>query len=267
MNKLIIIFNGLIVLSAAKYANISLIDFESSCVLKNGETGNYAALHLCPELLTSVKLGEKFPKICESNEICWDVVCCHGGTEYGSSYEVESRLENGTCTLQNTEVKGIYRHKKFCPSLIDESISQDPVCPFTFCENMVCCPHNTTEVLVTASKIDYFEETCIFDKVFDYSLPYEAGGCVINLTFAGEKNYGYCKPYFQCEALKGSYDFNNDTFSQNVTLCGYNCCVPMVCCPSTYGKYSDLPQTEARHGNLAITFFTFFKFNLLSSLR
>lgn len=256
MNKLIIIFNGILVLCAAKYSNVSLINFDVSCVLKNGESGNYAAIHLCPEILDDVKLGGKFPKICEPDEICWDVVCCTGEEEYGSSYEVTSRLENGTCTVQQTVVEGIYRHKKFCPSLIDLSISQDPVCPFTFCENIVCCPHNTTEIVEKASKIDYFEETCVFDEIFDYNLPYEGDGCIVNLTSTGQKNYGYCRPYFQCEALKDTYHFDEDKFSQNVTLCGYNCCVPIVCCPSTPGKYSDLPLTLASTGNFGINLFS-----------
>lgn len=239
-----IIFSGLIVFCAGNYGNISLIDFDHPCSLENGEKGEYALLINCPTILNQVRHGGKFPKVCETSEICWDVVCCNSKTKYGSGYDLNKRIEeNQACIESSTGIEGIYLHAKYCPSLIDERISRDPICPFTICENYVCCPHNTTEIVEKASKIDYFGETCIFDKIFDYSLAFELrNGCV-------------CKPYFKCDEYANSYDYDNDKFAVNVTLCGYNCCVPMVCCSSsyldsTYGlpKYKHLPRTKARSG-------------------
>lgn len=241
-----IIFSGLIVFCAGNYGNISLIDFDLPCSLDNGENGEYALITNCPAILKEVRHGSKFPKVCETNEICWDVVCCNGKTKYGSSYDLQLRIERDseTCTVQATGDEGTSVQIKFCPSLIDKRISRDPICPFTLCENYVCCPRNTTDVLEKSIEIDYFKETCIFDKIFEYSLAFELrNGCT-------------CKPYFKCDEYANSYDYDNDTFSVNVTLCGYNCCVPMVCCPSsyidsTYGlpKYKHLPITKARSGN------------------
>lgn len=240
-----IIFSGLIVFCAGKYENITLIDFEDPCTLENGEKGEYATLTNCPEALNKLKLGAKFQNICELSEICWDVVCCHVIPIYGSSYDLKKRLDE-TCIINATGAEGTNVPIKNCLSLSDETVSRDPICPFTFCENYVCCPHNTTDILEKSVGIDYFKETCIFDKIFDYSLAYEVINC-------------YCKPYFKCDEYAKTYDYENDKFSVNVTLCGYNCCVPMVCCPTRYlesfyvlKKYKNLPQTKARNGNLNV---------------
>lgn len=240
-----LIFSGFFVFCAGNYGNISLIDFDDSCLLENGENGLYATLTNCPNKLKELKLGGKFLKICENYEICWDVVCCNVKPIYGSEYDLTKRLERGNkaCKVQPTGVEGTYALKKYCPSLVDESISKDPICPFTFCENYVCCPQNTTDVLEKSTEIDFFEETCIFDEVFDYNLAYEGRTSCL------------CKPYFKCDEYANSYDWENDKFSVNVTLCGYNCCVPMVCCGTSYldsfyglVKYKHLPHTKARIG-------------------
>lgn len=254
----LIIFSGLFVFCAGNYGNISLINFDHPCLLENGENGEYATLINCPTNLKELKLGAKFQKICEIDEICWDVVCCNGKTKYGSEYDVTKRLERGSkaCKVQPTGVEGTYVLKKYCPSLVNESINKDPICPFTFCENYVCCPQNTTEVLEKSTEIDYFNETCLFDEVFDYNLAYEElSSCIINIDSKGNKKYGRCRPYFKCDEYANSYDWENDKFSVNVTLCGYNCCVPMVCCGTSYldsfyglVKYKHLPLTKARSG-------------------
>lgn len=76
MFKFMIIFSGLIFLCEANYGNISLIEIGESCSMKNGEKGAYVVIHLCEELLRELKLMVgKFPKVCEINEMCWDVVC------------------------------------------------------------------------------------------------------------------------------------------------------------------------------------------------
>lgn len=228
----------------AKYENTSLIDFDLPCKLENGENGKYSILSKCPAVLDEVKLGGKFPKICDSKEVCWDVVCCNGDTDFGSVFNVKDRLENGTCLVPDTEIKGTYIHQKYCPSLIDENLSRDPVCPFTLCENIICCPPNTTAIVEESAKIDFYHETCFFDKSFDAGREFKRQKheyCEIE-----NSSGGYCSPYFQCEALQDSYDYDKNTFSKNVTLCGYNCCVPIVCCPYTYPyKGNNLPLTPS----------------------
>lgn len=246
----------------AKHKNTTLIDFDRQCTLENGKDGRYAILSKCPAVLDEVKLGGKFPKICDSTEVCWDVVCCHGNTDYGSVFNVIDRLKNGSCIVPETEIKGTYIHQKYCPSLIDESISREPVCPFTLCENIVCCPPNTTAIVEESAKIDFYHETCFFDKSFDGGREFKRQKneyCDIEWNSSG----GYCAPYFQCEALQNSYDYDNNTFSQNVTLCGYNCCVPIVCCPYTYKKsYPLTPSTISKYKEKYPTEMFFFK-NLL----
>lgn len=230
-------------LCVAKYENISLIDFDLPCTLANGEDGKYAILSKCPVILQEMKLGGKFPRVCDSKEVCWDVVCCHGEMDYGSKFDVIDRLENATCVVPGTDIKGTYIHQKYCPSLIDESISRDPVCQFTLCENIICCPPNTTAIIEESANVDFYHETCKFDKSFDAGREYKRHkheGCDIE----SDSSDGNCRPYFQCEALADSYNYENDTFSQNVTLCGYNCCVPIVCCPYTYKKYSPLTPSS-----------------------
>lgn len=226
----------------AKSENTSLIDFDfDKCKLENGNEGSYTILAKCPAVLNEIKNGAKFQKICDSDKVCWDVICCHGDSDYGSKFDVIDRLKNGTCLVPGTEIKGTYIHQKYCPSLIDEKLSRDPVCPFTFCENFVCCPPNTTAIVEEAAKIDFYKETCFFDKLFDAGRQFkrkETEYCDIEWNSSG----GICRPYFQCEALQNSYEYEKDTFSQNVTLCGYNCCVPIVCCPHVY---QNLPLTAS----------------------
>lgn len=226
----------------AKYENNSLINFDSPCTLENGKDGSYTILSKCPSILHEVKLGGKFPKVCDSNEVCWDVVCCHGDTDHGSVFDVRDRLKNGSCVVPGTEIKGTSIHQKYCPSLINEKISRDPVCRFTLCENFVCCPPNTTTIVEESTKVDFFHEICLFDKSFDGGREYKRKNSECDIE--GDSSGGYCSPYFQCEALEDSYDYEKDTFSKNVTLCGYNCCVPMVCCPYTY-RNKNLPTTPS----------------------
>lgn len=228
----------------AKHDNTSLIHFDDPCSLENGEEGSYATLSKCPAVLQEVKLGGKFPKICDAKEVCWDVVCCPGKTDYGSVFNVRDRLKNGSCIVPETDIKGTYIHQKYCPSLIDEKISREPVCQFTFCENIVCCPPNTTAIVEEAAKVDFYQETCLFDKTFDGGREFKRDKdeyCDIE----GESG-GYCAPYFQCEAFNyNSYNYEKDTFTRNVTLCGYNCCVPMVCCPHTYRSRGPLTPSSS----------------------
>lgn len=227
----------------AKPENTSLINFDLKCKLENGKEGSYTILAKCPAVLDEVKNGGKFPKVCDSTEVCWDVVCCHGDSDYGSYFDVRDRLQNGSCLVPETQIQGTYIHQKYCPSLIDEKLSRDPVCPFTLCENIVCCPPNTTAIVEEAKTIDFYKETCLFDKSFDSGREFKRKDkeyCDSEFDSSG----GYCRPYFQCEALKNSYDYEKDTFSKNVTLCGYNCCVPIVCCPHNY-KSNFLPITPS----------------------
>lgn len=59
-------------------------------------------------------------------------------------------------------------------------------------------------MLERSSKIDYYNETCLFDEIFDYSRKYIGGYCEYNFT-NGETDIGSCTPYFQCDKFKNSY--------------------------------------------------------------
>lgn len=217
------------------------IKYKSECQItikiKNGTTlevqGFHQILLQCWSIRFDVEAGLPYTKICDDDEVCRDLVCCH---ERFSKYDPIERyvyprlIASDPCKIPGTDIQGIYKKKSECP----ENTIEHKACRFDFCENFVCCPTKKKPVPVYKA----VEGKCLFETELER----------LTETVGDSCGYGYykraatCRPYFQCISTKHLYNpdtcsFNNITSWMEVPVCGYDDCgTPFVCCEDFYDK-------------------------------
>lgn len=197
-----------------KYTETGFKIFKSDCYV-NGEVGVHKLVEHCPKIQKEIENGFKPPVICEEN-FCTDLVCCPIDKETNRLKNVckdvddpfeaiRTRLQhfNYSCTIENSDKKGFITNKQFCKTSTDQK-----VCIYDFCEGWTCCEN------------EHFTENPECNRYFHANIKFIGNSCTDELS----ETTGTCRLIDHCPEVNGRA-------LRNLTICGYDCCTPFVCCP------------------------------------
>lgn len=242
------------------------IKYERECTgteLKNGSKTEVDGIHTiflqCWSFTRDAEAGLPYPKICNDDEVCRDLVCC---PKHSVKYTTQSTgniieydpieryiyprlLSSDPCRVPGTNISGIYKRRSECT----EKFVEHKVCRFSFCKDFVCCP-----VKKTIPVYEPVEGKCLFETEEERLTETVGNPCKY-----GYKSTGTCRPYFQCVSTQ-RLDSCNVSKSQDVSVCGYDDCgTPFVCCADVdetihmntksffackFGSYSNYPKLK-----------------------
>lgn len=119
------------------------------------------------------------------------------------------KTEKYSCTTKDTNKKGILVNSNNCPTKkLIPLMNKQKVCKYDFCAWIDCCDDLVDTCNPDTSKYDTVK--IIGDPCIDLHS---------GLT-------GNCGVIQQCPEL-----FKNRNIS-DITICGFNCCTPYICCPN-----------------------------------
>lgn len=223
----------LLILSLFKLstATSDYVKYTEECtVQKTQKEGIHKFLKDCPSVVQDLVLGEQFPRICDEGTLCKDVVCCPDVkpiNEYQVDVLSELRKQIFLSPCNITGKSGIFKPKENCDK--NQRIEDDKqICKFDFCGEYVCCKETVLETTFEVSK-GKFELPDEWRVCSNHNNPLSNDGvvgeeCVVEAT--GQT--GVCRDEGQCPFYKQPNQLGNKA---NRTICGYESCLDIICCP------------------------------------
>lgn len=201
------------------------IKYTENCIVqKTQKEGIHRILKDCPSIIQDIILGEPFPRICDEDTICKDVVCCpefKPTDEYQSDVLSQLRKKIFLSPCNITGKSGIFKPNENCDEkhrIEDEK----QICKFDFCGEYVCC----NDVEGAKGKFELPEDWRLCSNHNNAASNDGVVGedCVVKAT--GES--GICRDEGQCPFYKQADQLVNKT---NKTICGFESCKDIICCP------------------------------------
>lgn len=203
------------------------IKYTESCIVQKTEKeGIHRILKECPSIVKDIISGESFPRVCEEDTICKDVVCCPE-VEPINDYHLDipsllrKQLFLSPCNI--TGNIGIFKPIENCDKKL--RIENDKqICKFDFCGEFVCC-----------KDMEETKEKDKFELPDEWKLCSNHNNVASNDGVIGEEctvkatgETGICRDQMQCPFYKQLNQIENNS---NITFCGYESCLDIVCCP------------------------------------
>lgn len=221
-----------VILSVIPITIANNIKYEEKCIVEQTQKeGIHRFLKDCPSIVKDLIEGKPFPRICEEDTACKNVVCCPETeplTDYQNDVLTDLRKDIFLSPCSADGRSGVFKPTDNCD--VESRIEiVKPICKFDFCGEYVCCePKKIVQdvqkdtVSSEDGKISIPEEwkVCyhhhnVFDGVIGEPCTIEATG-----------GSGTCRDKAQCPSLRKMVDE-----SINITLCGYESCLDIICCP------------------------------------
>lgn len=203
--------------------------FTEKCIVnKTQKEGVHRNYQQCESIIKDLVSGEPFPRVCDEDTICRDLVCCPENIPF-QSYEkdiltqLRQLLFLSSCSADGKS--GVFKPIENCDKK-NRLEDKRKICKFDFCSEYVCC-YEPKEI-----KNDFVE-----NKDGNFEIPRDWENCLHLfgefLGIIGEQctveetgTPGTCRDKHQCP-------FYGQAENQGMkkTFCGYESCLDIVCCP------------------------------------
>lgn len=217
-------------------ANVTeYIKYTEKCIVEKSQNeGMHRFLKNCPSIVKGLIEGEPFPRVCEEDTICKNVVCCPDTEpeKYQLNVLTEIRKQIFLSPCGADGKSGVFKPVDNCEKKNQiENLKQ--ICKFDFCGEYVCCSEPKEIVQVEVQKDTISNEngkisipedwkTCYHHhNVFDGVIGEQ---CTIKATGGS----GTCRDKAQCTFYN---KMERRGEKVNITMCGYESCLNIVCCP------------------------------------
>lgn len=211
------------------------IKFTEKCIVeKTQKEGIHTFLKDCASIVKELIEGVPFPRVCEEDTICKNVVCCHQTKpldEYESNIPKELRKQIFLSPCGSDGKSGVFKPIDNCEKK-NQIENIKPICKFDFCGEYVCC-NEPKEVVPEVLKDTISNEMGKISIPKDWKVCYHHHNvfdgvvgepCTIKATGGS----GTCRDKAQCPYYK---KMTASSHKENITLCGYESCLDIVCCP------------------------------------
>lgn len=207
------------------------IKYTENCIVqKTQKEGIYRILKDCASIVQDIILGEPFPRICDEDTFCKDLVCCpeiKPTNEYQSDVLSQLRKMIFLSACNITGKSGNFKPKENCDK--KHRIEDDKqICKFDFCAEYVCCNETDPDTTFDGDKGK-------FELPEDWRLCRNHNNVASNDGVVGEDciveatgESGICRDETQCPFYKQPKQLENKA---NKTICGYESCLDIICCP------------------------------------
>lgn len=231
------IFLILTVVQISKSESTDYEKFTEKCIVdKTQKEGVYRKLQDCKSTIKDLVSGKPFPRVCEEDTICRDLVCCPEIIPFEDYMpniltQLRKLINLSQCSVDGK--LGVFKPIENCEKK-NRLEDKTKICKFEFCGEYVCC-NEPKEI-----KNDFVEnEVGKFEIPSDWGTCYHAFNDFIGIigeicTVEETGTAGTCRDVHQCPFYK-----QKENHGMNKTLCGYESCFDLVCCPQI-----DFEKTE-----------------------
>lgn len=229
MKKLSILIFLTIVQTSTSNETESLKDyikFTEKCVVPETQTeGVHRDFTVCTSVIRDLVSGKPFPRVCEENTICRDLVCCPEIVPFESYQpDILTQLRKliflSPCSVDGNS--GVFKPIENCDEK-NRMVYETKICKFDFCGEYVCCKEPKS--VFVSNEVGKYQipndwQTCL--HLFGEFIGIIGETCTVEAT--GEA--GICRDPHQCP-----YYSQKENKGMNKTYCGYESCLDIICCP------------------------------------
>lgn len=210
------------------------IKYTDKCIVeKTQKDGIHRFLKDCASIVKGLIEGEPFPRVCEEDSFCKNVVCCPTteSDEDQTNIIKELRKQIFLSPCGTDGKSGVFKPAVNCDKK-NQIENFKPICKFDFCGEYACC-NEPKEIVQEVQKDTISNENGKLSIPEDWKVCYhhnnvDTGVVGEPCTIEATGGSGTCRDKLQCPFYN---KMEREGKTPNITICGYESCLNIVCCP------------------------------------